>query len=56
MYDKYMAIMSKYDIYMADIYIEIRKGKVPAAGWPGNSFITERFCWKDASKAAWVSS
>ena len=55
MYDKYMAIMSKYDIYMADIYIEIRKGKVPAAGWPGNSFITERFCWKEASKAAWVS-
>jgi hypothetical protein len=27
------------------------------AGWPapgGNSFITDRFCWKDASKAAWA--
>ena len=24
------------------------------AGCPGNNFITERFCWKEASKAACV--
>ena len=34
---------------------DIPKGKIPAAGCPGNNFITERFCWKEASKAAWVS-
>ena len=29
--------------------------ELPAvAGCPGNNFITERFCWKEASKAAWV--
>ena len=50
-------MMSKYDVYMADMYYstDIRQGEVPAAGWPGNNFITERFCWKEASKAAWVS-
>ena len=29
--------------------------EIPAvAGCPGNNFITERFCWKEASKAACV--
>ena len=29
--------------------------ELPAvAGCPGNNFITERFCWKEASKAACV--
>ena len=29
------------------------RGAEVEGGCPGNSFITDRFCWKEASKAAW---
>ena len=43
-----------YDKYICHCLLCFHR-KVPAAGCPGNNFITERFCWKEASKAAWVS-